>query len=506
MSRIEVELVEHEPEPGSGETGSTPPGDEAPRRRRALWWLALGVVLLVAAAAGGQHVLDERRIAHLTRFDHVPGVLVPLSEPVALAQVPDVDPWLLSPAGPVAVGTTTDESSATITAHDRATAQRAWSTTVALSAATATVTRLDDVPAQVSCRALGEPGTARWGELVACAIGPGVTRVPRTEPEQLVVLRTSDGSVVDERGLVAEAWTTAGDLVVTAAAERDDEGAETWSLEATTPTGEPAWTWEADEPVERDGMTYSASVHASPIGTGPVGVVLSVQDHWWVLDDEGSLVREGGAPATTASPARGGAVVENPVVFVDESGDVPAADDLTLVGTEGSADLAGTRTLPLQVDDGSAPQVVWFTSGRDDGAGEEHTLVARSTATAQVVWTRELVVRSSLLLGGRLYVCTDDDLLALDAGDGSTLWHADLTGRWPTCRLATDGRTVITVDETLDLHAHDLEDGTQRWMATFGDTSERQPWVLDAGLVADVPSAGPASFLVPSSGLTVSGY
>lgn len=497
MSRIEVELVEHEPGPGepAAPDGPGTSHDDA-RRRRLLWWLVLGAVVLVMALAVVQHVLDERRLAHLARFDHVPGVLVPLTDSVALATLDGVEePGALVPAGPVMVTTSTDDTTTTITAYDRTTARRAWSRTVDLAPTTVASIREHDFPAEVWCRTLGEPGTARWGERLACVI-ESVSFPSDGNPAQLVVLRTSDGTVVAEREHLAEAWTTTGDLVVAATPERDDDGAETWTVRATTVAGDEVWTWTADEPVERENPTYSAALVSNRTGT-----LLSVSDRWWLLGDDGTLVREGGTPGTSAGLERGPAVVENPQGVVGTDGTVTASDTTTLVGTEGSAELTRVTGLRLQVDDASVPDLTWFVPSMRAYPDEAGTLTARSTATAQEVWTRDLVVHSALLLEGRLYVCTDDSLEALDARDGTTLWRVDRPSMWTWCDLATDGRAVITVEEGAELHAYDPQDGDELWATDF--EAEGGVAVFAAGVFVTTPADGTTAALIPSESMGV---
>ncbi len=468
MSRIEVELVEEEPvEPSPGPERT----DERVRRLR--WWLVLGVALLVVAAASVQHVVDARRVAQATRFDHVPGVLPRFEGSAAFGSTGEaVDPRQLVPVGPVAVLARTDTTTASVVAFERATARRAWSTRVPLRAEVASSLAQDQTRPAASCRAMGAPGTASWGEHVACEIRPGTVRLPRVDPTQLVVLRTSDGALVDTRPLLAEAWTVAGSHVVTAVAERDETGSESWTVRAGTASGEPVWTWRASAPVARESTTYSASLEASAPGT-----LLTVRGRWWLLDEDGRLVREGGGPGVGTVPARAGAVLET-----DSSGS-------RLVGTEGAQDLRETL-LPLLVDDGSAPDTVWFSQPTDDGG----QVVARSTATAEVTWRRDLVARSALLLDGRLYVCNERTIAALDARDGTTLWQAARSAPW--CDLVTDGRVVVAVDDGLDLAAYGLEDGRERWTAQFalGDVDTAFP---PTGLAVTEWPSGLVSLLVP---------
>ncbi len=451
---VEVELVELvEPEP-------TPPtaGASAARPRRAGWWLALGAALLVGVLVVTQHVMDERRLAHEARFDHVPGVLRPLDAMPVVATGDVPEPWQLVPAGPVVIGSSGDTRTATVVGYDRATGQRVWSADVALLDGSGRPGQDLSLPADVRCEPLGTPGTKRWSDQVACTVGASGQVIP-PEPERLVVLRTSDGSVVAERTLRAEAWTTLGDLVVEASARRDDDGAETWTVAATTATGEPAWEWTAAEPIARDGLTYTGSLTAS--SDGPL---LSVQGHWWRLDDAGRLTQEGSGPGDyQRSPGRGNALLDLPLVEVDDGSFVPAGR-VVLEHATGSVEFPG-RELHLTVDDGSAPELMWFTTGPDD-----ETLEARSTTTGEVVWSQDLTVSAGLALGGRLYVCADGSLDAIDADDGRTLWHVDRSTETAWCSLATDGRVVIAVEDGRALRAHDLEDGTERWAGTLDDS------------------------------------
>jgi len=509
VASVEVELIEDgEDDPSSpgapGRGTSTGRSDErtdehATRssrgRHTGRWWLVGAAAVLVGGAVVGQHVLDARHEARVSRFDGVPGVLRPLADPPVVGRELPVDVGSsLTQVGSSLLVAEVHEDAGDVRFElvDRGTGETLHRASVELpDTLVAQARRLASAPV-VACRPLGTVHAA-------CVAGPsGLVLEDDPVPDLLVVLDTTTGEVVDRRDVVEETWTTSGDTVVVATAERTSGTPpvqHTWTLTATTATGEVAWAWTAAEPVvTADGL---AMVGAS-LDADSSRVLLAGTEHWWLLDPSGTLLREGEAPVSTwTGLGRSGTLLQ--ATYSDSDGPVtrlyPAAPDVR-TGIEVPGSPGG-----LTVDDGSAAGVALAWADTTEGT----TVSALDAGTGRTLWSRVAVGRGAVLLDDTLYVGAADHVLALDARTGATVW--DVTTRAYDPLLATDGRSIVVIEEDGWLAALRTDDGAVLWEARPerpGATgSDLGAWIMpyegvllyagDGSEPARILTAGPAA-------------
>jgi len=467
VASVEVELIEDGEDdpssPGAPGRGTTTgrsnerTDEHATRssrgRHTGRWWLVGAAAVLVGGALVGQHLLDARHEARVSRFDGVPGVLRPLADPPVVGRELPVDVGSsLTQVGSSLLVAEVHEDAGDVRFElvDRGTGETLHRASVELpDTLVAQARRLASAPV-VACRPLGTVHAA-------CVVGPGGQIIEDDPvPDLLVVLDATTGEVVDRRDVVEEAWTTSGDTVVVATAERTSGTPpvpQTWTLSATTATGEVAWAWTAAEPVvTADGLaSFGASLDADASH-----VLLAATEHWWLLDPSGALLREGDVPASTwTGLGRAGTLLQ--VTYSDDGAPVtrlyPAGPDVRT-----GVDVPGSPG-GLMVDDGSAEGVALVWADTTEGT----TVSALDAGTGRTLWSRVAVGRGAVLLDDTLYVGAAEHVLALDARTGATVW--DVTTRGYDPLLATDGRSIVVLEQDGWLAALRTDDGTALWEA-----------------------------------------
>lgn len=435
---------------GAGEGRDQGPG----RRHRGRWLVVGGAAVLVVGAVVAQHVLDERREARATRFDDVPGVLLPLDGPPRVRD----DVRFEALYTPVQVGgvllvhraVPDSRTTARVEALDRATGDVVWRRDLAVPPALEALVREDPEPLDVTCRPLGT-------QAAACVVTTGTVFAGDGVDDLLVVLDATDGTVLEQRDLGAAGWTTSGTSIVTADPGRDPRRPERelWTVQSRVGTGPRAgtleWTWTADEPLDRDAPTYTNRQAIDVLGDR---ILLTPLDApWWLLDTSGALVAQGElAEGEFAALARGGVVTVSPVLGSD-------LNDGTLVVGDRRVE-AGWVTR-ASVDDGTAPDVT-FTVRQDGAAVSVH---AWDAATGDALWDRTVLSPDPLVLDGRVYLLgAGGTVAAVDARTGEEVWSAP-AGDFASW-LATDGRRVLALGTSDRVRALDLDSGARVWEGT----------------------------------------
>ncbi len=423
----------------------------APRRqRRARVLVAAAAALVVAGVAVTQAVLDARQRAHESRFDHVAGVLAALGGPPEASGLVLARPGGLTAAGGVLVEPRADRDASgltatlTLTGYDRGTLEHEWSRTLPVPPAVlAHDDAVSDASPSVRCATLGAQA-----ERLACVVEGGVRSV-RENSQLLVVVDGASGAVLDQRAITVEAWGVVDDLVVTATVERSrGDLHEVWTVSAWGADGSLAWRVQPRRAaIDRDEPAGGAWTQASP-----GRVMLNVVGRWWLLDGQGRTLADGDRPR---GDSEGDLLVRGSVVGISQS---DAGTRLTFAGAR--------RALPedplwLTVDDGSAAGVVFSRATTSaDGMGE---LTARRGDTGSLLWRVESSAYQGVLLDDTLYLC-DSRLEALDARTGVLKWRAPQGAL--SCSVATDGRVVISIDDSGHLRAFGIDDGAPVWEST----------------------------------------
>lgn len=444
-----VELVEAgEPlasEPD--EAGTAPP---TRRDHRRLW--ALGALVAVGALlVAGQQLLDHRHAAHVARFDDVPGVLAPLDQdlteqwsyrgdrdPGGMDDAAQVGSHLL--AGTVSVA----ERTYTIREVDRATGETVWSTSGKVDDAT-------DLPqgSGVECRALDEARSS----LAACSVGPYASGWP-SEPDdqQIVVVDSTNGSVVG--GLVGSwmPWAAGGGLLVTGASTTAADKV-TWTLTAHDPSGKEVWRRELpavdlrpDPEPDAEGVFDASQLYDGGLKTLGARVVLVEHGFTFVLDDGNLTASFDQGRGTRASIARGGQVVV--------SGDSGSSTRLLL--PDGMLRTIAGSPIYTIVDDRSTPGVLLVQDDQEDALVAIDATTGAKRATVLAGWPTVVV------LGGRAYAMSGSTLAAVDLATGERVWTA--TTPADGYQVFTDGRALY-VDRSADsatvpLTAFAIDDGS----------------------------------------------
>ncbi|MET0788715.1 MAG: PQQ-binding-like beta-propeller repeat protein [Cellulomonas sp.] len=434
-------------------------------RRHARWLVPVAAVLAVALV-GTQVVMNHREAARLAALAAIPGVVPPADASIGVLWRADPRTANVLQSGSVVggrlVGGTQDESGAlSIVGLDPDTGTVAWATPVDLpTAPEATVGATPSV--WVACT----PVTHGEGSVAACiAQRYGGDDVVLGVPEStVVVLDPADGSVLADRAVPSTTGLTFtdGDLVVAERVADDGTPARTdassvrWAVTASDVVdGETTWTWTSpavDVLGREDGPQASNATGAATLQTVDDEVLLTVDEHAWILSDTGRPLRDIPLdPGSWMGPARAGVFIQNTWTSSDRyRGSLLLAD-----GTEVPVDeTAGW----LAVDDGSAPGIV-FTVGA--GPQEVQGLSGRSARTGEELWHLPGSIATALLLDGTLYVAADESIVALDATTGETRWRRTLD-QVPQ-QLSTDGRYLLVPGTGVTLSAYALRDGELAW-------------------------------------------
>jgi len=454
---------------GSDADGNDAEGEAGRRRGRRL--VAGGAALLVVGAFVVQGVVEARRAAHVARFDDVPGVLAPVDGlPVLRGDVRVPSENGLGQVGDVVlVQREGDLSTVRVEALDRATGSTVWTRDVPVPDDLRAEAEDGPAPYEVDCRAAGT-GTA------VCAVRTQALRIGSSVPDLLVTLDAADGTVLDRQPVApTETWAVAGTSVLTLSPSEvvvglsgpgDDTadvevrpgeevevelvgapGEATWTVHAGSATdGEPRWRWDAPTMVPYD-PTVAGGTDLAVVGDH---VLATVPGHWWLLDADGALVREGTDGDRWWDLGRGGALVSGPY---DE---VPLDDGAVARFRE-----PGDAGFPARfaVDDGSVPDVTFTVTS-------DQVLRARHARTDEPLWEHATDGAPPLLLDGTVHVLLRGRVLAVDARTGAVRWSADAGD--DAASLATDGRRVLALPGSGGLlRAFALGDGALDWEGTL---------------------------------------
>jgi outer membrane protein assembly factor BamB len=287
---------------------------------------------------------------------------------------------------------------------------------------------------------LGVPASSVWvldpadGTVLAHRTVPGTTGITFTENDLVVAERvTDDGSPAPSDASSVRWAVTASDVV----------------------NGDTTWTWTSpsvDVLGREDGPDASSATLSAALQTVDDDVVVTVDEHAWVLTSDGRLRRDIPLqPGSWLGPARAGVYLEN----VWTSSDRYHGTVLLPDGAEVPVDEAAGY---LAVDDGSAPGV-FFTVGSSQSGADR--LTARSARTGEDLWRLPGQIVTGLLLDGTLYVAMSNALVAVDATTGDVRWRTPLDHA-PE-QLSTDGRYLLVPGLGVTLQAYALRDGSLAW-------------------------------------------
>ncbi|ROS25848.1 PQQ-binding-like beta-propeller repeat protein [Cellulomonas sp. PhB150] len=434
----QVELVE------DGPLDVAPAGPRPSRRRWA--WATGGLVAVVGLLVGGQVALDARHVRHETRFDDVPGVLLPLPQRPSALWTTKADGTELDGATQVGrhlVAVTTSDEVFTVREIDRASGAAVWTTAVPVD---------DDARTDGGTQSFCVPAGA--DDLAVCAVGPiGPNWIPAENMStQLVVVDAGTGELVATWVTPLRTWT-AGDGEVQTASSRTAGDVVTWTLTTFDTAG------------QRRARQELGSVAAPPGTDDAPGYDIGVQavDGYTAFTDQGAVWR-----------LRDGAVIDELEIPSETSIELgprglirstpwnlgPDTADTTLFFADGTTRAVEGGPVYAMVDDGSADDVV-LTMERPG------SLVARDASSGRPLWSQPgTPLGGDLVLDGVVYLTASDgfgvtpasttSVVALDARTGEIRWARPTNvGGWPM----TDGRAVY-VDATTSLRAFALDDGT----------------------------------------------
>jgi len=428
------------------------------RRRR----LLIAAATLAVGLVGTQVILDTLERAQLARLAAVPGVLAPVDESIHTLWSSSDWGTIYSVGagafGDLGIGGHLDDAGErTARAVRSRTGEVVWTTVLR--------------PAEPTAPALGTPSAPSCtvdagAPQVVCLVSDAarldtsdgsVTAVPATFA-RLVVLDPTTGAVIaqhDEPISAALSVAVLDGLAVVAS--RSDTGHLVVVAEDPR-SGEARWRFESSAALA-DAVPFTWS-------TDPAGLELSVVaghvavtaagGEAWVLSADGDLVGD----AVPGHVTRVEVVRRTRVAIVDYGPTGSDSPTMRIVAGGGSLGAASDQLLvPLQVDDGSVPDLLFTMSD---------TLLAWDLRTGELAWTGGFSVSSSsVLLDGRLILRTSGGrLVALDAKTGAMLWNEPLlTG--PDSSIATDGRSILASEPSptgpSSLVAFATDDGHRRW-------------------------------------------
>jgi len=415
-------------------------------RRPAVRWITIGVVATLVAVPV---VNASRERARLAALAQVPGVLQPLHPGLrVLYSVADQqdgtaleDGFLL--AGSVVGSISLLGENSTLVALDAATGARRWSTPLGdRDAWNDAVPVCTAAGAVVACQVTGGPGHAG---------GSTVTATWALDP--------TDGHLV--RGVTygdhVRAVVAGGVMVVAQQvagpdrAPRSGPWTVTWRVTGQDPaTGAALWTWTSpplgvaaeNDPADpfHDPADYGSQLwHVSSPDGATDQAALRIGDDTWLFGPDGAvrlhLTRTGG---WSLEAARGGALVRRPM----DHGAVLKAPTPELLLDDGTWRPIEGTPLATSVDDGSAPDLVFVTSGTGGQttltAVDRHTGAPRWQASLGPTVVGPLFTLSAVVLEGRVYTGAQD-LRSLDAATGASRWTVPGAGG----ALSTDGKVLV---------------------------------------------------------------
>lgn len=466
----EVELVDEiDVHVTAAPSDGSAPGPRSWPRRHALWLVPVAVVA-VLGLVGAQSVLDARERSRIAALADVPGVIPPTGPDIGVIwrAPPELGAVMQGGSmvdGLMVGGATDDDGGVRVVALDPDTGETRWTTPVSLPVPNPQPDGTQP-STWVSCSEIPRDD----GPLAACLsqqYGENVVGLPDTT---IWVLDPSDGHVLSTRSIAGTSGVTfTKDAIVVAtrvddAGEpaRDDASSVRWKVVAADARdGTQQWTW-TTPPVDvlgrEDGPSAANASGGAYMSTFGDQVVLSVDTDAWILDDDGTLVRD--VPLESGSwlqGARAGAYVLSTYSSSNRySGKLLLAD-----GTEVPMDQTAAW---LPVDDGSAPGVV-LTVG--DGPSGVLGISGRDAKTGQTLWHKDDAVTTALLLDGVVYVLAFSDLSAVDARTGEVRWTTKLDVG--PSQLSTDGRYLLVPGLRITLEAYSLADGQLAWTADLHD-------------------------------------
>lgn len=413
----QVELVEDD---------DAPEATPAPTRRRGLGLLVATAVVLVGALAAGQAVLDGRERAHLAELRRVPGVLEPLDDPRLLWSMT----WGDTVTTGVRVGATLisaevdDAGAVTLTGTAARTGVAAWTTRVTLPDEQRTRLDRDETERVVECLPLGSPEASDLTSAAACLVSARRGLLSSDEPAQLVVVDEA-GAVASERTVHADLWGARGDHVILASVEGDDM--QTWTVDAQTATGTPAWSRTLGPLAVPDEQLVGSGADRRLVA-GAGCTVLTTGRSAVVLGEDGavetSVTADAGDVVDIAPPC---SVVVRTVAS-SETGSVvlPSGEELP----------SGVGAAFLLLDDRSG-------SGLLLTAEANHRLAARDPSSGAVAWQSTLTPDGGIRLDGQVYSAQGEEVVALDARTGAELWRTPVP--FVPSGLVSDGRRLIVL-------------------------------------------------------------
>lgn len=442
------------------------PAPQDPARSvRRRWWVALLVAVALALVAA-QVVSDARERARVAAVGRVPGVLAPQPGPPRVAWRLDDDTVDVVVVGRDLVEEQIAADGAmTLTARDVATGAERW--TVPVLDAPAVPLAEDATRYGLQCAdGPGLPGRlvclTHDATSVSTPDGQGVstTRSTPATTATVVVVDLGDGEVrerhgADEGGAVAAALEVVGDQVVLAAPL--DNGTTAWALDPTT--GAQRWRVRAETGFGGGWLRWGGEVRVVPVGDEAVAVLGAGA----VLLDasDGTATGSAGTLATVLGTRPDGSAL------------VVASEGYTrLIGPEGDVRLDG-GPVPVTVDDGSVPDLALTLSGG---------LRAWDASTGETRWRARDVTgtQEALVVGGRVHAHDGYRVSTLDARTGELLWEVAapelFSGDAAVAGLATDGALLLVEGRDASasragLVAVDPGDGTVRWVADLPDVT-----------------------------------
>ncbi len=464
-----VELLEHdERDEPEDHAASVPPGRLRRRRRR---WLVLSLAVLMVLA-GAQGVTALREQAAYRALAAVPGVVLPVDQDLRVLWAPpqgaEAVLWSGIRRDGAMIGTARGADGAqSLLAVDEATGATRWSAPLAEVAEPP-----EDGSPLGGCLPVPQDAgralclvTDAYQVYAEASVSTVLGQVSR-----LVVLDTDDGTVLTETAAPGAVSFTAlpGTAVVAVQAA---DGATTL-VGTDLADGHERWRTPLPVgPVRRepdDGQVHVGGValFLTSDGVGavtPPGVMT-------LLDRDGDVIR-------TAIDVGAGWEVD-PVTHDVTIGSSPVdeSQSTTFLHADGADVVLRGRRLPLSADDGSVPDLVLMSGDRvrayDRGGSTPRWSVAASTALAAV------------LVRGRVYVGTDDAVVAVDARTGDEIWRTPLPRGRSLTGLLTDGRHLLaaqqraeTSDEAApddwpgvgEVAAYRFEDGGEAWRTDLPD-------------------------------------
>ena len=418
-----VELVE------ADETDAADVAPEPRARSRKRWWLLALPAAAAVLAAGVQLGSNALERAADGRVAALPGAVDPVGDSVEIL-------WQSVPGTAALAGglvahdalhavAVAPDGSVSYDALDLRTGDRLWSTPLRGPDPAQT----DPLyPNATTCAPDAEPGAE--ADRVVCLVTDGPTPgaiEPRPATEsRIVVLDLADGHVLADRpaprvtslavlpGLAATAVVEDGHLVV----------------DAVDPlTGDEIWRYRDPEPTETAPSVYAA---------GDLIVLFGTPGGPFVLSASGGRVATDPEATSWGTTEDGWFVSEGP-------GDGGQRTQRVLRPGEPPVEVVG-RLLDRRVDDGSAPGLEVSTGGLTFGW---------DARTGERLWESDVSAppepgEAVLIIDGTVYLCSDEAVVALDAGTGETRWTAARQVGDYAGQLLTDGAHVVLVEAPAD--------------------------------------------------------